>query len=197
MRRLLFLAFVLSCSNGSSGVNSTQQAEEAYNGLDESIDKAITLGFKGYNASNNANIPTETANGDISGTMSVNGTVDQGVSANKQMHLQETLDDYSDTDAGIVYWTDGDAGTDGAPAALVMGLQNIPTTTSGNGTLNGSLDGTYGMTGKLQGLVTLSVTFSGKIDRNDAGLVERTLGTTTITGTATSGSGVYNINVTH
>lgn len=191
MRRLLFLVVILSCSNGNSGVNSTEQAKEAYLGLDESIDKAITLGFKGFNAANSANIPTEQTTGDISGTMTVTGQVDQGVSANKQMRLLETLDDYSDTDAGIVYWTGGDSGADGAPAALNMSLQGIPT-----GTLTGSLDGTYGMTGALHGLVTLSVTFNGQLEPNDAGGVERKPGSTTITGTATSGTGVYNINVT-
>lgn len=191
MRRLFFpLVLVLACSNGNSGVNSDEQAKEAYLGLDESIDKAITLGFKGYNESNSANIPTEQTTGDISGTMTVTGQVDQGVSANKQMRLLEALDDYSDTDAGIVYWTSADAGTDGAPAALGMSLQGIPT-----GTLSGTLDGTYGMTGSLQGTVTLAVTFNGNLESTDAG-VARKPGTTHITGTATSGTGTYNIDVT-
>jgi len=191
MRKLFFpLLLVVSCSNGNSGVNSNDQAKQAYLGLDESIDKAITLGFKGFNAASSANIPTEQTTGDISGTMTVTGQVDQGVSANKQMRLLEELDNYSDTDAGIAYATSTDAGTDGAPAALGMSLQGIPT-----GTLSGSLDGTYGMKGALQGTVTLAVSFNGSLQQGDAG-VERKPGTTHITGTATSGTGTYAIDVT-
>jgi hypothetical protein len=190
MRRLSWLGvLVLACSSG--GVDSNEAAKEAYLGLDESIDKAITLGFQGFNDSTNANIPTEQTTGDVSGTMTVTGQVDQGVSANKQMRLNEALGDYSDTDAGIVYDTSTDAGTDGAPAVLGMSLQGIPT-----GSLSGNLDGTYGMSGALKGLVTLSVTFNGQLEANDAGGVDRKPGTTHITGTATSGSGVYNIDVT-
>lgn len=191
MRKLFFpLILMASCSSGG-GVNSTEQAKQAYLGLDESIDKAITLGFAGFNAAKSANIPTQQTTGDVSGTMTVTGQVDQGVSANKQMRLLEALDDYSDTDAGIAYGTSTDAGTDGAPAALGMSLQGIPT-----GTLTGTLDGTYGMKGALQGTVTLAVSFNGDLEANDAGGVERKPGTTHITGTATSGSGVYNIDVT-
>ena len=190
MRRILFLTWMLSaCSSGS--VNSNDQAKQAYLGLDESIDKAITLGFKGYNAASSANIPSESTNGDLSGTMTVTGQVDQGVSANKQMRLLEALDDYSDTDAGIVYSTATDSGTDGAPASLGMSLQGIP-----NGSLSGSLNGTYGMTGALKGTVDLAVTFTGSLEPNDAGGVERKPGSTHITGTATSGSGVYQIDLT-
>jgi hypothetical protein len=190
MRRLpLFILVLVSCSSNGS-VDSNETAKQAYLGLDESIDKAIALGFKGYNDANSANIPTEQTTGDVSGTMTVTGQVDQGVSANKQMRLLEQLSSYSDTDAGVVYDTSADAGTDGAPGNLGMSLQGIP-----NGTLSGSLDGTYGMHGSLQGLVTLSVTFNGDLQQGDAG-VERKVGTTHITGTATSGNGVYQIDVT-
>jgi hypothetical protein len=178
-----------ACGGGS--VNSNDDAKKAYLGLDESIDKAITLGFKGFNEAKSANIPTETTNGDLSGTMTITGQVDQGASANKQMRLVEALDDYSDTDAGIVYSTASDSGTDGAPATLDMSLQGIPT-----GTLSGSLDGTYGMTGALKGTVNLSVTFTGSLEADDAGNVERKPGSTHITGTATSGNGTYAIDLT-
>ena len=190
MRRILFLTWMLTACSSSS-VNSTEQAKAAYLGLDESIDKAITLGFKGFNEAKSANIPTESTNGDLSGTMTVTGQVDQGVSANKQMRLLEALDTYSDTDAGIVYGTSTDAGTDGAPATLDMSLQGIP-----NGSLNGSLNGTYGMTGALKGTVALSVTFTGTLEPGGDGGVDRKPGTTHITGTATSGSGVYQIDIT-
>jgi hypothetical protein len=137
-------------------------------------------------AASSANIPTETVSGDISGTMTITGQVDQGVSANKQTRLNEALAMYDDT-AGIVYTTDPDAGL----ATLDMSLQGIPT-----GSLSGSLNGTYDMVGSLQGEVTLAVTFSGSLESSDAGTVERQPGTTHVTGTATSGSGTYTIDVT-
>ena len=187
----MLLGLVLACSN-NGGVDSNETAKQAYLGLDESIDKAITLGFQGYNDAKSANIPAEQTNGDVSGTMTVTGQVDQGVSANKQMRLLEALAEYADTDAGVVYDTSADAGSDGAPATLDMSLQGIP-----SGTLSGSLDGTYAMRGALAGLVTLTVSFDGQLEPNDAGGVERKPGTTHITGTATSGSGTYAIDITH
>ena len=190
MKRQLLALALLSCNDG--GVNSTQAAQTAYDGLDESIDKAITLGFAGFNAATSANIPTETANGDINGTISVNGQVDQGTSANRVMNLNETLTHYADVDGGPaqgIYYDTTDAG----PAALSMKLQGVPT-----GTMSGSLNGTYAMTGTLTGDVTLNVTFNGQLQPGpDGGGVERKPGTVQITGTATSGSGTYNINVTH
>jgi hypothetical protein len=174
-----------ACSSGS--VNSNDQAKAAYLGLDESIDKAIGLGFKGFNEAQSANIPTETTNGDLTGTMTVTGQVDQGASANKGMRLQETLTTYADTDAGITYDTNTDAG----PPALDMQLKGIPT-----GTLAGTLVGTYAMTGALKGDVTLNVTFAGTLEADADGGVERKPGSTHITGTATSGSGVYTIDLT-
>ncbi|HEY2370412.1 MAG TPA: hypothetical protein VGH87_28645, partial [Polyangiaceae bacterium] len=64
------------------------------------------------------------------------------------------------------------------------------------GSLSGSLNGTYGMTGALKGTVDLAVTFTGSLEANDAGGVERKPGSTHITGTATSGSGIYQIDLT-
>lgn len=186
MRPISFMLWMLSACSSSS-VNSNDQAKQAYLGLDESIDKAITLGFKGFDEASSANIPTETANGDVSGTMAITGQVDQGASANKTMRLAEALTTYADTDAGITYDTTTDAGS----PALDMKLSGIP-----SGTVSGTLVGTYAMTGALEGEVTLDVTFSGGIEANDAGGVERTPGQTHITGTATSGSGVYTIDLT-
>jgi hypothetical protein len=185
MRRILFLVWMAACSNGS--VNSNDDAKKAYLGLDESIDKAINLGFAGFNAAQSANIPTQQTTGDLTGTMQIGGQVDQGSSANKTMRLQETLTTYADTDAGITYDTNTDAGL----PELDMKLSNIPT-----GTLSGTLVGSYGMTGALTGDVALNVAFTGAIEPNDAGGVERTPKGTQITGTATSGSGVYQINLT-
>jgi hypothetical protein len=79
--RTWIVLLVASCGNGD--VSSTDAAQAAYLGLDKSIDKAITEGFAGFNAASSANIPTETASGDVSGTMTITGQVDQGQSANK------------------------------------------------------------------------------------------------------------------
>jgi hypothetical protein len=188
MRLFIVLLFVASCSG--DGVSSDASAKAAYLGLDESIDKAITLGFEGFNAAQSANIPTEQVVGDVSGSMSIGGQVDQGQSANKQMRLQETLVGYADIDAGTsagIVYTTADAG----PAELDMSLQGIP-----SGTLDGTLAGSYGMTGTLASDVTLAISFSGALEAGDAGEVERKPGTTHITGTATSSSGTYDVDLT-
>lgn len=174
----------LACSG--DGVNNEHQAQQAYEGLDRSIDKAIQLGFDGFNAATSANIDPQTANGDDGGTLTVAGQVDQGSSSNKGMRLQETMTSYSD-DGSIRYDTSPDAGL----PELDMQLKNVPT-----GTLDGTLAGTYAMTGALEGTVTLDVTFSGELQAGDGGAVERKPGTTHITGTATSGDDTFNIDLT-
>jgi hypothetical protein len=184
--RTWIVVLLASCGD-NGGVNSTDAAKAAYLGLDKSIDKAITEGFAGFNTASSANIPTETASGDISGTMAITGQVDQGQSANKGMRLNETLSAYADTDAGITYDTDPDAGA----AALGMQLKGIPT-----GSLTGTLSGVYDMTGALKGPVTLALSFTGTLEATDAGGVDRKPGTTHITGTATSPSGTYAVDVT-
>src|SRR5215469_4021145 len=45
------------------GVNSTDDAKKAYMGLDPSVDKAITLGFAGFNSATSANISPQSADG--------------------------------------------------------------------------------------------------------------------------------------
>lgn len=185
---------------GTGGqVASVEDAKRAYFGLDASIDKAITLGFAGFNSASSANIDPQTAMGAASGKMIVTGQVDQGQSANKGMRLLEELDDYSDAvalDAGVA-----DAGlagityatTAGVLPALDMKLSKIP-----NGTLSGTLSGSYVMSGALSGTVTLSVTFTATLQPNaaDPTKVERKPGTSHITGTATSPAGTYTIDVT-
>ena len=102
------------------------------------------------------------------------------------MRLQETLTAYSD-DGSIQYDTSPDAGL----PELDMQLKGIPT-----GTLDGTLAGTYLMSGALEGSVTLDVTFSGELQGLDGGAVARKAGTTHITGTATSGDDTFNIDLT-
>lgn len=205
-----FLAFTLvaGCSSSSSGstpdsggqVASQEDARRAYLGLDASIDKAITLGFAGYNSASSANISPQTAMGAVSGKMVITGQVDQGSSPNKGMRLLEELDGYSDGDLldagagvdsglrGITYAT-----TAGALPALDMKLMKIP-----DGTMTGSLSGAYVMSGTLSGNVTLALTFTASLQANasDPTKVERKPGTTHVIGTATSPAGTYNVDIT-
>lgn len=178
---------------GSNNVSSADDAKRAYLGLDGSIDKAIDLGFKGFNEAQSANIPSETGMGTLSGTLTVTGQVDQGASSNKQMRLNVAMAAYSDI-AHFTYATGG--GSDAATSlpALDMSLQGIPT-----GTLSGTLSGTFTMSGDLSGPVTLNLTFTGDLEANpDAGAngVIRKPGTTHVTGTATSPSGTFSVDVT-
>ena len=177
---------LVSVGCGSSGVSSDEDARRAYEGLDDSIDRAITLGLQGFNAATSANIAPQTTNGAKTGTITVSGQVDQGASTNKTMNLIEELKDYSD-DGEITY------NTDETLPVLSMKLSKIPT-----GTLEGSLDGRFTMAGALDGDLTLSLTFTGELQPSpaDESEVERKPGTTHITGTATSGDGRYTVDLT-
>lgn len=53
----------------------------------------------------------------------------------------------------------------------------------------------YTMTGDVNGDVALSLTFAGTLMAGPNNTVVRAPGTTTVTGTATSGSGVYHVNL--
>jgi hypothetical protein len=179
----MLLALCGGCSNDS--VASDADAKAAYLGLDAHIDKAIALGFAGFNAASNANIPPQMTSGTISGTLTVTGQVDQGASSNKTMMLTEAMVMYSD-DGKHVYATDA-----AAPPALGMKLSMVPT-----GTLTGTLAGAYAMTGDLSGKVTLNVSFSGDLQAGAGNTVQRKPGTTHITGTGISDYGTYTIDVT-
>jgi hypothetical protein len=173
------------CHNDA--VSSTNDAKAAYLGLDPSIDKAINLGFAGFNAANSANIPAEMTAGAVSGSLTVTGQVDQGNSANKGMRLIETLVNYSD-DGNISYAT-----TVGMEPALTISLRSIP-----NGTMSGTLTGQFLMSGMEHGAVTLNLSFTGNIQplNGSQTQVQRTPGSTHITGTATSVNGTYNVDIT-
>src|ERR1041384_5000179 len=132
--RALFIAALLASACDDNTVQSQDDARRAYLGLDPSIDKALDLGFKGFNEASSANIPQEIMAGGLSGTMTIAGQVDQGSSANKQMRLTMVLGGYSDV-AHFVYAAGGGAADGGAtPPELDMSLRNIP-----NGTLSGTL----------------------------------------------------------
>jgi len=182
----LALVALLGAPGCGDGISSEEKARIAYEGLDASIDKAINLGFSGFNAASSANIPDQNGIGDVTGTMTIRGQVDQGASNNKTMNLTEELVDYCD-DGEHTYDTDA-----AALPTLSMKLSKIPT-----GTLDGSLNGKFALTGELEGAVTLSLTFAGDLQPTaDSTGVERKPGTTHITGTADSDFGTYAVDLT-
>lgn len=178
--------FAFGLAGCSDDVGSEEDARRAYVGLDKSVDKAMQLGFQGFNLASSANIDPQTTNGDKAGTLTVSGKVDQGASANKNMTLNEELKGYSD-DGAITY------DTMGTLPIIDLKLANVP-----NGTVTGTLVGTFKMTGELEGNVTLNLSISGELQPTaaDPTKVERKPDTTKITGTAESDYGKYNVNVT-
>jgi len=195
MRYLLLLCFVLAACSSDS-VSSDEQARRAYLGIDPSIAKSITLGFDGFNTASSANISPQMVAGTASGTLTITGQVDQGSSANKGMRLLVGMVMYTDgpimiDDKGhtisVTYATDADPTTQ---PALGMMLKNIPT-----GTLDGTLMGTYHLTGDIKGDVTLDLTFTGALMAGSNNTVVRVPGTTHVTGAATSGDGMYMVDL--
>jgi hypothetical protein len=202
MTRALTLIAILAAAAGCSdddAIDSDEAARRAYLGLDGSIGVSLGLGFDGFNAASSANIPPQMATGVASGTLTISGQVDQGASTNKGMRLEVGMVDYSD---GVLTVMDGDemievdltyatsAVIEEQPA-LDLSLRDIP-----NGTFTGTLAGTYQISGDISGEVTLALTMSGAIQDDGTGDVIRVPGSTTISGTATSGDGLYTVAIT-
>lgn len=192
MKRLLsvtLLPWMLLLSVGACGddedLSSAEDARRAYLGLEQMIDKAIDLGFQGYNAASSANIPDQSTAGEIGGTLVVGGKVDQGSSSNKEMRLTLKLTDYVDIE-GFTY----NAGADSP--ALDMSLKQVP-----DGVMTGTLAGEFTMTGTLEGKVVLALTLNAELepDPADNTKVRRKQGTITVTGTATSAYGTYQVDL--
>lgn len=189
MRRsftLLLLVSLFSLAGCSDDVASEEDARRAYLGLDASVDKSMQLGFQGFNAATNANIDPQSGMGAKGGAMIISGKVDQGASANKTMTLNIDLNDYTDDGAAIY-------NTGGTLPILDLKLANIP-----SGTMNGTLVGTYDMSGELLGKISMNLSISGDLQPTaaDPNKVERKPGTTKITGTAESDYGVFDVNIT-
>jgi hypothetical protein len=193
----LVFSFTQACACGQ--VASEDEARIAYLGIDQIVSKTLALGFAGFRAANSANIPTQTDDGDDSGSITVTGQVDQGSSDNKGMRLEVALDEYSDgtiddpesegdDQIAIVYATAEDA-----PLVVVLDLRNFP-----DGTLEGSLSGVIGMSGNLEGDLELIITLSGEIEEDGAGTgdTRRVEGSTNVTGTAESANGTFDIDTT-
>jgi hypothetical protein len=205
MKHLLLLCLVLgACSDDS--ISSDEQARRAYLGLDKSIGKSITLGFDGFNAASSANIAPQMVAGDAMtnpGTLTVTGQVDQGASANKGMRLYVGMVGYSDGPFEIndkhdtITVTYDTSMTQTDQPYLQMMLMNIPTgTLTGSLTPGGTMTGVYHLTGDIKGDVSLDLTFTGTLMAGPNNTVVRVPNTTHVTGTATSGDGMYMVDVT-
>jgi hypothetical protein len=194
---LLLLLIAAGCSDDA--IDSDEAARRAYLGLDPSIEASLDLGFEGFNAASSANIAPQSAAGAATGTLTVTGQVDQGSSANKGMRLHVGMVAFSDgpitvaTDDGeiAVALTYDTSATEAEQPYLTLSLRDIP-----DGTFTGELTGRYLLRGDIEGEVELALTFGGEISDAGGGAVDRVPGTTTVTGTATSGDGLYDVDVT-
>ena len=173
-------------------VSNERDARNAYLGLDAAVDRMLQLGFDGFNAASSANIPEQQGDGDLSGTMAVNGQVDQGNSNNKGMRLDVSLTDYSD---GPVEFEDEDpvdiTYNTSTPIDADLSFKGLP-----DADMTGTIVGTVQMTGDLLGDVTLNLSVTGLTEDDGTGLIQRAAGTVRVTGTATSEFGVYDVDVT-
>jgi len=183
---VLLSVLAVGCRPPNDGVADPDSARRAYLGLDRAIDRMIKLGFDGFNAASNANIPEQMEAGDLSGTMVVGGKVDQGASNNKEMDLSVTLTDYSDGPVEDMF----DVAYDGGPAVLDLSLRDLPA-----GTLTGTFSGEFAMAGELAGVVALDLDITGETEEGPDGTIRRKAGTIHVVGTATSDYGVFEIDV--
>jgi hypothetical protein len=203
-------ALAVGCAEDDDGeIGSEDDARRAYLGLDESVEKALNLGMDGFNAASNANIPTQSGVGEVSGTITVDGQVDQGASDNKGMRLYVGMAEYSqgpftvtvnegqdneeDLTVDLTYNT---SEVQLEQPYLNLSLRNIPT-----GTFDGTLTGVYRVIGDLEpdveidAEVTLNLMFTGTLVDLGGGMTGRAPGTV-VNGTATSGDGSYEVNLT-
>lgn len=192
LRPLMLLALATTACHPEA-VSTEAETERAYLGLDAGMTRALNLGMDGYNAASSANIDPQTTAGELTGTLTVTGQVDQGASDNKGMRLNLALTDFlddtrdGDTAFAVTYDTETDS-----PPDLDLSLRGIP-----DGTVTGTLVGDFWMSGDLEGAVSLTLALDGGLELADDGVsVARTEGTTHITGTATSDYGTWPIDLT-
>ncbi|HLL25788.1 MAG TPA: hypothetical protein VK427_26805 [Kofleriaceae bacterium] len=194
---LLTASTLAAC--GSDDIDSDEEARRAYFGLDASIEKSLALGFAGFNASSSANIVPQMMTGDGAGMLTITGQVDQGSSDNKGMRLRVGMVSYTDGAVTIAQEGEDDVTVDitynthvdpTMQPSLELSLKNIPT-----GTFTGTLTGIYTMTGDIDADAELNLSFSGSLQSSGSGATNRVPGGTTVTGTAKSGDGVYNVDV--
>jgi hypothetical protein len=199
MRALVLSLLLVAACSDDDAIDSNEEARRAYLGLDASIEKSLNLGFQGFNTADSANIDPQAGTGDASGALTISGQVDQGSSDNKEMRLYVGMVAYSDgvltvetedeeVEVDLTYDT---GATQIEQPYLHLSLRDVP-----DGTFTGELTGVYHLTGDIEGDVELTLTMTGEIMDAGGGVVARVPGATTITGTATSGDGLYDVNVT-
>lgn len=193
------LLALVACSDGDD-IDSNEEARRAYFGLDASIEKSLQLGFAGFNSAQSANIAPQMVTGAAAGMLTITGQVDQGSSNNKGMRLRVGMVAYTDGDVVIVqegkddvivnitYDTNADVAMQ---PYLQLSLRDVP-----DGTFTGTLTGVYAMSGDLDGDAELNLSFSGKLMSNGLGGTTRVPLMTTVTGTAKSGDGTFDVDVT-
>ena len=197
---LIAMLGAAACSD-DDGIDSDEEARRAYFGLDGSIEKSLTLGFAGFNAAQSANIAPQMGVGDAGGTLTITGQVDQGTSDNKGMRLYVGMVDYTEGEISILT-ADGDeeivvnltyntSADVTLQPYLNLTLRNVP-----DGDFTGTLAGVYTMSGDIEGDAELDLTFSGKLMSDGVGGTVRVPLMTTVTGTAKSGDGTYDVNIT-
>jgi hypothetical protein len=194
---------------GDDGIDSNEAARRAYLGLDPSIPQSLQLGFDGFNSASSANIAPQMGVGEDTGTLTITGQVDQGASPNKEMRLYVGMVEYSKGPFTVVV-NEGQDNEEEVTVDLTyatsevqleqpylhLSLRDIPT-----GTFSGDLTGVYHVTGDIEpdndfaADVTLTLTFTGTLVDLGGGMIGRAPGAV-VTGTATSGDGVYDVNLT-
>lgn len=199
MRKILWALILLLLPACGDEVSSDEEAELAWLGLEGAVDRALTLGLQGFSQASSANIDPQAGEGDVSGTITVSGQVDQGSSDNKGLRLDVALDDYADAedldeddeeedDLDVRYETNPDD-----PPYADLKLRDVP-----DGTLEGTLLGDVAMDGDLEGIVTLSLALEGPLESDGAEGVRLVDGQTHVTGTATNDDGgTYEVDVTN
>lgn len=195
---MLTLLLLAACGT----VSSDEEAELAALGLEDAIERAVDLGFDGFHAADSANISPQTGEGEVSGTLTVSGQVDQGASDNKNLRLDLLLEDYADLvdldlegsedddedeeDFTVTYWTNEDPGL----PYLELKLRDLP-----DGELSGTLYGSFEMEGDLEGMVELDLVLSGPLEPDGEGDGRPVDDAVIVTGTATGPrGGVYEVD---
>ncbi len=163
------------------------EAQDAYAGFATAIDRMLTLGFLGLNASTSGGIPEQLGDGINSGTLVVTGTASQGNATDRSMRLTVAVTDYSDGAAGpdalfITY-----TGADVVIADLSM--TGLP-----NAALTGTFKASLGMKGELTGSLTIDLTVEGETEGDGAGGVRMKAGTLHLQGNASSKYGGYQVD---
>lgn len=194
--RLASLLLAAACDG--SKVTSDEEAEMAAVGLDRAVERVLDLGLRGYGLADSANIDPQSEPGEVSGTMTVGGQVDQGSSDNKGLLLGVTLVDYADrvdldpeddeeAPVEVTYDTEP-----GAEPYADLKLRDLP-----EGTMDGTLTGKVWLEGDLDGEVTLALTIDAALTSDGADGVSRVEGATRVTGTVTNDDGdTYTVDLT-